>query len=203
MQKEKVAAKRKNNWHWILATICFSISVLIFGRSFFPIVREEIKYNLNSKKDIKSFDSNPIDQKFSILIPKLWINSRVIPKVDPNNSHIYQKALSLGVAQSLGSALPGENGNIFLFAHSATNWYEARDYNAVFYLIYKLETGDTISLVYLGKKYDYKVIGKKIIESTNTKYMEKGIGENKLTLMTCWPPGTEMKRLIVEASLEK
>ncbi len=199
MPRKKII--KRNRPYWILSVVCFVFCGIILTRSFFPVLKEEIEYDLKSKKEVKTFDSTPIDTSFSILIPKLWINSRVITAVDADDPKIYEKALSLGVAHAKQSSLPNQKGNVFLFAHSATNWYEANNYNAVFYLLYKLNQGDEIELFYLGKSYKYKVVGKKYVDSQQIEFLQKNTDVNKLTLMTCWPPGTSLKRLIVEAEL--
>ena len=58
---------------------------------------------------------------------------------------------------------------------------------------------DIIKIFYEDKEYEYKVLSKKIVESYDIKYMTDSTKEETLTLMTCWPPGTSVKRLIVEA----
>jgi LPXTG-site transpeptidase (sortase) family protein len=105
------------------------------------------------------------------------------------------------VAHAKGTGLPGEGKNIFIFAHSTADFFEANRYNAVFYLLSKMENGDEIYLFYKNQKYRYKVSDKKTVKADEAKYLDKDAGD-QLTLMTCWPPGTTMKRLIVIASPE-
>ena len=65
-----------------------------------------------------------------------------------NNENIYLDALNQGVAHTLGTAFPGEGGHIFLFAHSTDYFWRVGTYNAVFYLLSKLESNDEINLFY-------------------------------------------------------
>ena len=127
------------------------------------------------------------------------MNAKVIKNVDPDNPEIYQKVLTKGVAHAKGSGLPGYPGNTFIFAHSATEWLQANRYNAIFYLTNKLEPGDEIDIYYEGSKYRYTVTDKKIISSTDIDYLSSNLNTNQLTLMTCWPPGTTLKRLVILA----
>lgn len=176
---------------------------------FYPIILEELHYDFNNIKNNISTTQNlitsptpvtPVDSNFDIIIPKISANSRVIPNVDPYNEAIYQRALTKGVAQALGTSLPYEAGNMFLFSHSSVNFYEAKKYNSIFYLLYKLEIGDSIQIYYAGDKYDYVVTGKKIVDPKAVTYLDtRNFGDRTLTLMTCWPPGTSISRLLVQA----
>jgi len=172
--------------------------LFIFVKIYFPVTKAEINYQVARLIPTPS-PAPPVDPTFSIIIPKLNINTFVIKNVDPFNSAEYQKALTRGVAHAKGSALPGFNGNTFIFAHSASSWYQANQYNAIFYLIDKLNSGDEIDLYYQGSKYVYKVSDKKIVAGTDLNYLSNNPNTKSLTLMTCWPPGTTLKRLIVVA----
>ena len=189
-----------------------TVSALILFFTFYPVIKEEIKYDFFPKKsdvkvetrsEVKGVSTQdvivPVDEEFGIVIPKIFANAKVIPEVDSQNSDIYQRALTKGVAHAKGTAFPDENGNTFIFAHSSADFFEASRYNAVFYLLSKLEMGDEIYLFYRGIKYQYRVTEKKNVSSEGASYLEKNTPEKILTLMTCWPPGTTLKRLIVIA----
>lgn len=197
-------------------------SLFLIAKTFYLPVKAEIKYywdNLNNKKYIVSQDvpqkkgalaaafqsSNieiltPQDTNFGIIIPKVGANSRVIPNVDASEESIYLDALNKGVAHTLGTAFPGENGHIFLFAHSTDYFWNIGSYNAVFYLLYKLESGDEIDLFYKGQRYVYTVIGKQIVNPSQVEFITRKSNKEFLTLQTCWPPGTTLQRLLVFAT---
>jgi sortase A len=111
--------------------------------------------------------------------------------------------LKKGVAHARGSVFPGEEGNTYIFAHSTDAFYNVGVYNAVFYLLGKLKPGDEIDVFYKGKLYIYKVYEVKVVEASELKYLGKQKEKSTLTLQTCYPPGTTLKRLIVLAELEK
>lgn len=179
---------------------CFLfLGIFLIAKIYYPVAKAEIIYKTLSPTSTKK-EILPIDPNFSIVIPKININSKVVKDVDPHNPKIYQQALTQGVAHALGSDLPGFSGNIFIFAHSASTWYQANQYNAIFYLINKLESNDEIDLYYQGSKYSYKVTDKKIVSSFDINYLSTQQNTNSLTLMTCWPPGTTLKRLVVIAT---
>ena len=167
--------------------------------TFYPVVGAEVAYSVRLAVRPKSI--TPIDEAFGIVIPKLGANARIIPNIDPYDSAVYQKALTQGVAHATGTVFPGSVGNVFLFSHSSVNFYEANRYNSIFYLLYKLEIGDEINLYYKGEKFVYRVTEKKTVNPKDVSYLTGQTTKKVVTLMTCWPPGTTTKRLLVIAEL--
>jgi len=140
------------------------------------------------------------DTDFSILIPKIGASSKVIPNVDPTNETEFLDALKHGVAHAKGSVFPGLSGTTYLFAHSADNWWNVGRYNAVFYLLKDLSTGDEIIVFFDGKRHNYIVTQKVISDPTDISFLSQAqSGEERLVLQTCWPPGTTWKRLYILA----
>jgi len=176
-----------------------AVAAFIVIKTFYPVAKAEISYQITRSAPLNS-EIIPIDPNFTIIIPKINVNTKVIKNVNPFNSTEYQIALTHGVAHARGSALPGFPGNVFIFAHSATDWYQANQYNAVFYLINKLESGDQIIIYYQGSKYIYSVNQKKIVNGNEISYLTGLVTDKTLTLMTCWPPGTTLKRLVITAA---
>ncbi len=142
----------------------------------------------------------PEDPNFSIVVPEIGANARIISSVDPADENSYLQALQKGVAHAQGTAYPGEGGHIFLFAHSTDYIWNVGTYNAVFYLLYKLEAGNEINLFYKGQRYVYRVFDKKIVEPSQVEFLTRKTDREFLTLQTCWPPGTSLKRLLVFAT---
>lgn len=168
--------------------------------TFAPVFKAELNYQLSSKNSEATSQIIPVDMDFSIVIPKINANAKVIKNVDPFDSRIYQQALTKGVAHANGTATPDKSGNTFIFAHSAGNWYQANQFNAVFYLLNKLVKGDTIDVYYQSQKYSYSVIELKFIKGSELQYLKSKGNQQQLTLMTCWPPGTTLRRLVVIAT---
>lgn len=202
--------KRSASLFTLIGSLLIIFGLIILGFTFFPIIKEEITYIFNKPQtDItvaKKGENvtsgkviNPQDEEFGIVIPKIGANAKVVADVDPYNESIYQEALTRGVAHAKGSSLPDEFGNTFIFSHSSVNFYEATRYNSVFYLLSKLQKDDEIYIFYKGEKYFYKVVDKKTVDPTRVSYLENHPGAKTLTLMTCWPAGTTLKRLLVIA----
>jgi LPXTG-site transpeptidase (sortase) family protein len=140
------------------------------------------------------------DTDFSILIPKIGASAKVYPNIDPGDEGGAMSVLRKGIAHAKGSVFPGMQGNIYLFAHSADNWWDAGRYNAVFYLLKDLSPGDEIVVFFEGRRYNYIVSDHFIADPTYMGLLnqESRSGE-QLVLQTCWPPGTAWKRLFVVA----
>ncbi|PIZ63235.1 hypothetical protein COY16_02565 [Candidatus Roizmanbacteria bacterium CG_4_10_14_0_2_um_filter_39_13] len=141
----------------------------------------------------------PTDPNFSIVIPKIAANAPVVPNINAGDREEYLEALQTGVAHAEGTAFPGEGGHIYMFAHSTDYVWNVGTYNAVFYLLYKLEIGDEINLFYKGQRFLYRVTGKEIIDPDQVDYITRKTDKEFLTLQTCWPPGTTLKRQMIFA----
>ncbi len=188
----------------LIGTILITVALFIPLKTYWPVLKAEVIYQVTKKDNqvinTKSSEIIPADKDFSIIIPKINANAKVIRNVNPYEPKEYQKALTLGVAHASGTATPDQSGNVFIFAHSATNWYQANQYNAVFYLLNKLEAGDSIVVYFDNIPYNYSVSEIKLVSSKDINYLSSNLNTNQLTLMTCWPPGTTLKRLVVVAT---
>lgn len=192
--------------------------------SFGPLWRVELGYQLskfnnanakeiNTNTEPKNGFSNILSQallaepetipdpNFSIHIPKIHAKAKIVPNVDPANYTAYMEALKSGVAHAAGTQFPGNNGNIYLFAHSTDNPLNVATYNAVFYLLRELESGDAVDIYFTGIKHHYTVTNKLIIDPTDVSYLapENMEGKERVILQTCWPPGTTLKRMLIFA----
>ncbi len=204
-------------------------SLLMMIKTFYLPVKQELQYALNSlfnkTYSVSSLPVNtsqdvddrrgllakaltgtqreiltPEDTDFSIVIPKIGANSKIISNVDSADESDYLTALQSGVAHTLGTAFPGEGGHIFLFAHSTDYFWNIGTYNAVFYLLSKLEKNDEVNLFYKGQRYRYQIVSKQIVDPSQVEYITRKTNKEFLTLQTCWPPGTTLKRQLVFAS---
>ena len=177
-------------------------SCLLFIYIFAPVASVEVNYSLH--KPTKTVNQiTPVDKNFGIVIPKIGANARIIENVDPFNSYAYEAALARGVAQAKGTTFPNQSGNMFLFSHSSANLFEATRFNSIFYLLSKLKKGDDVYVYYKGTRYKYTVSDMKIVDPTDVSYLNPKSKTKQLTLMTCWPAGTNYKRLIVIATSEQ
>lgn len=157
-------------------------------------IGNEITTDIDKNTEIVFLDSD-----FGLYIPKIKANAKVIKNVSPYDKVEYTNALISGVAHAKGTSLPNEEGNVFLFAHSAVNFYEKRNYNIYFYLLNELKKTDEIYVSYQGEIYKYLVLEVEIVNPDEIQYLGEYLSEDTLTLMTCWPAGSSLKRTVVIA----
>jgi LPXTG-site transpeptidase (sortase) family protein len=63
-----------------------------------------------------------------------------------------------------------------------------------------LKNNDPIFIIYDGQVYAYKVYNQKVVEAKEVEYLAYGEnGKEILILQTCWPLGTDWKRLLIFA----
>lgn len=201
----------------------FIILALFFlAMGFWPYLESEFRYNLNQLVGQKFYlagdpssasrsplgavlsapapiSITPINTDFSIIIPRIEVNSAVIQEVNAGNYDEYIDALKRGAAHAKGTVFPGQEGNSFIFAHSTLNFWDQARYNAVFMLLRKLEIGDQIVTFYQGKRFDYFVTEKLILEASDVRFLTPFADGKQLTLQTCDPPGTTLRRLLIVA----
>ncbi|MHA1690390.1 MAG: sortase [Candidatus Heimdallarchaeaceae archaeon] len=203
------------------------LSGLAFALIYGPILLLGIKYRLNRQDyarsnelisieyleeesadvpsevsaDIEYIKTLNTEGKFGIVIPSIGVRAFVKENVSPYDKSEYMLALENAVAHAEGTKLPGEGGKIFIFAHSAMNFYKMTTQNIDFYLINDMKLDDKVVLTFEGKVYIYKVIESKFVSPNNLNELESPSDSEVLLLMTCWPPGVDLKRLIVTAEL--
>lgn len=184
--------------------IGFVVIVLSFNLYF--IVRDETSFNLDGPYRIgfrdlletRAIDLG-LDPYFSLYVPKIKAKASVIPNVDAGSYSDYSKALKKGVAHAAGTNFPGQGKLVYLFSHSTNSTFNFATYNAIFFLLRKVEKGDRILVYYLNKEYKYVVSEKFIVDATDNSWMiDRNEGEY-LVLQTCDPPGTSLRRLVVVA----
>lgn len=101
--------------------------------------------------------------------------------------------LKKGVAQRVGTANPGENGNMVLSGHNDV-------FGEVFRDLDQLKTGDEITVFTSQKTYKYVVTGWILVEPTQVEVMDP-TPDPTLTLISCYPYLVDTQRIIVKGKL--
>lgn len=134
-------------------------------------------------------ETKPNYDSFSLSIPKLKIEKAEV-LVDTND-------LTKSLAHLPGSSLPGEKGNVFISGHSALSQLFALK-SVPFSKLPDLKKGDRIILETSGAKFVYEVSGFKIVAPADLSVLQAPDGQGRyISLMTCVPPGLNVKRLVV------
>lgn len=134
-------------------------------------------------------------KEFSLSIPKLKIENAKV-KVD---STIFSENLALFP----GTAIPGDVGNAFITGHSVLPQFnDPKNYRTIFTKLPDLEIGDDVYIQLEDETLHYTVLYSKVVDPKDLSVLSP-ISQNgrNLTLMTCVPPGSSSKRLVVITSL--
>lgn len=134
-------------------------------------------------------ETAPNYAEFSLSVPALKIENSPV-ELDSND-------LSKKLAHLPGSALPGAKGNVFISGHSAISWI-FRSQNAIFARLSDLKKGDEIRVSAGGTQFTYRVVESQVVDPTDLSVIDpKDELGRYITLMTCVPPGLNIKRLVV------
>jgi len=133
-------------------------------------------------------------REYSLSIPKLNISrARVVVGGDD---------LTKSLIHYLPRSLPGEYGNVAIFGHSTLpQLYDVHDYKTIFTYLPSLEKGDKILIQVGDLEYEYEVFEMFVVNPDKISVLEQKMDSAYLTLVTCVPPGTFWKRLVVRAKL--
>ncbi|MGI5841274.1 MAG: sortase [Patescibacteria group bacterium] len=193
----------------ILGAICYGIYL------YYPLGKAIANYNFAKSADNEvasielieeNFDKEEfVVRDFKIQIPKILASATVEPDISPFNPKEYLSILSEDkVAHSKTSAKPGagKGSTIYIFAHSTEQGLNMVRKNSVFYLLGELSTGDKVYLKYGDRIHTYEVYDKKVVGAKEVHYLEYSDPTMEmLILQTCWPIGTDWKRLLVFGKL--
>lgn len=142
-----------------------------------------------------SSNTNPKISSYLFSIPKLSIKNAVVSTNDND--------LSQHLIQYQGTAIPPDNGNTVIFGHSTLpQLFNAKDYTTIFANAYTLTKEDKIILQIQGIIYTYNIYNLTVVDPTDTTVFNQDYDYSHLTLVTCTPPGTTWKRLIIKAKIE-
>ena len=102
--------------------------------------------------------------------------------------------LKKGVAQHIGSANPGQTGNVVLSAHNDV-------YGELFRHLDRLQPGDVVRLHTQQRLYEYLVDRTQIVKPTAVEVMAS-TGSPTVTLISCYPYLVNSQRIVVFARLQ-
>lgn len=143
-----------------------------------------------------SSKDQPDTPLYTISIPKINIEGATVSTVD---NDLEKHLVNYG-----GTSIPGRNGNAVIFGHSTLpQLFNIKDYKTIFANVYKLENGDTIHATVNGVTYTYKIFKIIVVDPQDTSALIQDYDNSYLTLVTCTPPGTIWKRLVIKARLER
>lgn len=120
----------------------------------------------------------------------------IIPAIDVDAPVVQGdgwEQLKKGVGQHVGSADPGQTGNVVLSAHNDI-------YGEIFRHLDRLEAGDEVTVQTPRQSFTYRIEGWQIVAPTEVGVMDPTESPT-LTLISCYPYLVNSERIVVTATL--
>lgn len=132
---------------------------------------------------------------YKLSIPTLNINDAIVSTIDYD--------LSKHLVNYGGTALPPQKGTAVIYGHSTLpQLFNQNDYKTIFATLYKMKTGDEIIIKSSEVLYTYIVYSITVVDPEDASVFSQNYDNSYITLVTCTPPGTTWKRLLIKARLK-
>lgn len=179
----------------LVAIILINSFVIVLP--FLPAVifQQQLK-SPHAKEIQKAVATKPLPQSIDAAAEQLLIPSMVLD--EPIHEGKDLRTLRYGIWRLPHTSTPDKGSNTVIVAHRFTY----TNPRGTFYHLDKVHAGDTIAILWHGKKYTYTVRQVQQVPPTQLS-IEAPTKEAQLTLYTCTPLWSPKDRLVVTASLEK
>ena len=142
---------------------------------------------------VQSLASVPIptpspQQAIRIQIPAIGVDAPVVQGDG-------WEQLKKGVGQHIGTALPGQDGNLVLSAHNDI-------FGEIFRHLDQLSPGDEVIVYTSQRSFTYVISGWEVVEPTQVEVMAP-TKDPTATLISCYPYRVDNKRIVVKAQLQE
>jgi len=100
------------------------------------------------------------------------------------------------------TALPGQLGAPVIFGHSTIpSFYKKDQYKTIFSNLPKVKIGSDILVNFNNQNYTYRIQKTYEVKPNELWVLRQSYNDKTIKIVTCVPPGTTLRRLIVEGSL--
>ncbi len=147
-------------------------------------------------------DAQPLPSHARLVIDSIGVDAPIVFGVPGTEESIYRN-LEHGVVHYSGTPKPGPMGVSVILGHSsAYPWYRG-NYGSVFALLGKLQPGDKFYIQYEdGRLFLYTVKQSIVFNPFASDERLTELEHRRtptLVLVSCWPVGTNFRRIAVEA----
>ena len=173
----------------------------IIGSGSFSSLVENVSKNLNTDYT-NAYNwypgqevNNRLEVEYSLSIPRIGIKDALVNNKDTD--------LTTHLVQYNADTYPPNQGNTVIFGHSTLpQLYDPNDYKTIFANVHKLKVGDEIITKVNNQTYIYKIESVIVVEPEDTSVLAQNFSDSFITLITCTPPGTLWKRLIIKGRIQ-
>ena len=201
------------------------MGIFLLISAVYPILKFQLGYSLRFNQIInplstkfynRSTDYDQLPNWFVSNVQNTAVNSFLqnsdplssyhisIPKINIKDAQVDIGSLDLkkSLIQYPQTALPGQPGTTVIFGHSSLpQFFSSKSYLTMFSSLYKLKIGDEIFINFDNIRYKYVVEEIYEVQPSDLSILEQRFDGRNLTLVTCSPPGTVLRRLVVKSSL--
>jgi len=224
---KKVLSPRRKKF---FASFFLVSGLLLFFSAIFPIIQFQLEYSTKFNQILNPLSSQFYNHNGSVLgdlntdytqLSSWFVNDTDIAptslltsssstyfvsipklKIDQATVIFGSTDLKKSLIQYPKTALPGQFGSPVIFGHSVLpQFFNPKSYITIFSTLYKLQQGDEIYIDYDHIRYRYIVEEMYEVQPTDLSVLEQRFDGRYLTLVTCSPPGTYLRRLIVKAQI--
>lgn len=118
------------------------------------------------------------------------------------NVALKDEDLTKHLVQYPQTALPGQSGAPVIFGHSTLpQLFDPTKYTTIFSTLPKVKLGSDIFIKYGETEYTYRISKTYEVKPNELWVLRQDYSDKILKLITCVPPGTTLRRLVVEAKL--
>lgn len=149
-------------------------------------IPEHLRPLVQSIHDLPIPTQSP-EHAIRIQIPAIGVDAPIVQGDGPEQ-------LKKGVAQRIGTANPGKDGNIVLSAHNDI-------YGEIFRELDRLKPGDEIIIFTSQRAYSYVIIGSEVVEPTDGRVLDS-TSNPTVTLISCYPYLVDNQRIVVKGQLK-
>jgi len=203
---KKQATKARKSRHFIPIASALGVGLAFLFLQFNSVVFAQVRSyvspgDLSNDALIVDPTANPnVGPEPKLIIPKINVEVPVDYSVTGLTESQIQTSLRDGATHYNlpgADAVPGQYGNTVILGHSSNDVFNQGKYKFVFVLLDRVQVGDTFYLNYNSKRYIYKVTKTQVIDPTQVSVLQIGTDKAMATLVTCTPPGTALKRLLI------
>ena len=172
-------------------------AVVLPGGHLAPVSGQENRFNEAEIPEhlrplMQSYANLPIptqspQQARQIQVPAIGVNAPIVMGDG-------WEQLKKGVGQHLGTANPGEAGNLVLSAHNDI-------FSEIFRDLDQLKEGDEIIIITQDRSFTYVITGTQVVEPDRVDLLAP-TSNSTITLISCYPYRVDDQRIVVQGVLQ-
>ncbi len=169
------------------------------------INEKHLKDYLKTSLSEYDFDFNLLPPDSRIIISSIWVDAPIVdvPYISPERmaNADFEEELYEWVVKYPFTPGPYKEWNMMLFWHTSYYWWRNNPFGEIFARMPRLSNWDKIQIIWNGNLYEYEV-SKSVVKrpsQVSDKYRKYTSWWKYLTLMWCYPIGSDAQRILVIA----